>query len=131
MRRLINDLQLFRLSLVQLLMLLLECCYCGYCYLCRFLTESISQFHMYITYLARFMIFWKSLFLNEFVVQFEFEPFIFNYASRQSHEIWALQFPFLHFIKSTVPPNDACLYQWECGTRSAKTFLACLSFQCL
>ena len=35
---------------------------------------------------------------------------MFNSASRQHHEVWASQFPFLHSLKDVVPPSEACLY---------------------
>ena len=38
-------------------------------------------------------------------------------ASRQCHEVWASQFPFLHSLKD-VPPSEACLYghmNWSLG----------------
>ena len=35
---------------------------------------------------------------------------VFNSASRQYHEVWALQFPFLHGLKDIVPPSEAYLY---------------------
>ena len=34
---------------------------------------------------------------------------VFNSASRQCHEVQALQFPFLHSIKDMVPPCEAGL----------------------
>ena len=35
---------------------------------------------------------------------------LFNSVSRQCHEIWASQFPFLHSLKEVLPPSEACLY---------------------
>ena len=35
---------------------------------------------------------------------------IFNSASRQHHEVLALQFSFLHGLNDVVPPSEACLY---------------------
>ena len=35
---------------------------------------------------------------------------LFNYVSRQHHEVWASQFPFLHSLKEVIPPSEACLY---------------------
>ena len=35
---------------------------------------------------------------------------LFNSVSRQHHEIWASQFPFLHSLKEVIPPSEACLY---------------------
>ena len=34
----------------------------------------------------------------------------FNSASRQHHEVWVSQFPFLHSLRNMVPPSEACLY---------------------
>ena len=34
---------------------------------------------------------------------------LFNSVSRQHHEVWASQFPFLHSLKEVIPPSDACL----------------------
>ena len=35
---------------------------------------------------------------------------LFNSVSRQHHEVWASQFPFLHSLKEVIPPSEACLY---------------------
>ena len=35
---------------------------------------------------------------------------LFNSVSRQCHEVWASQFPFLHSLKEVVSPSEACLY---------------------
>ena len=35
---------------------------------------------------------------------------LFNSVSRQCHEVWASQFPFLHSLKEVIPPSEACLY---------------------
>ena len=35
---------------------------------------------------------------------------VFNSASKQHHEDWASQFPFLHSLKAMIPPSEACLY---------------------
>ena len=35
---------------------------------------------------------------------------LFNSVSRQYHEVWASQFPFLHSLKEVIPPSEACLY---------------------
>ena len=35
---------------------------------------------------------------------------LFNSVSRQHHEIWSSQFPFLHSLKEVIPPSEACLY---------------------
>ena len=35
---------------------------------------------------------------------------LFNSVSRQGHEVWASQFPFLHSLKGVIPPSEACLY---------------------
>ena len=34
----------------------------------------------------------------------------FNSASRQHHEVWALQLPVLQTIKNSVPHSKACTY---------------------
>ena len=36
--------------------------------------------------------------------------YLFNSVSRQHHEVWASQFPFLHSLKEVIPPSEACLY---------------------
>ena len=36
--------------------------------------------------------------------------FLFNSASRQCLEVCALQYPFLHYFKDSVPPSEACFY---------------------
>ena len=35
---------------------------------------------------------------------------LFNSISRQCHEVWASQFPFLNSLKEVIPPSEACLY---------------------
>ena len=35
---------------------------------------------------------------------------LFNFVSRQCHEVWASQFPFLHSLKEVIPSSEACLY---------------------
>ena len=35
---------------------------------------------------------------------------LFNSVSRQHHEVWASQFPFLHSLKEVIPPIAAYLY---------------------
>ena len=35
---------------------------------------------------------------------------LFNSVSRQCHEVWASQFPFLHSLKEVIPPSEAWLY---------------------
>ena len=35
---------------------------------------------------------------------------LLNSVSRQCHEVWASQFPFLHSLKEVIPPSEACLY---------------------
>ena len=35
---------------------------------------------------------------------------MFNSASRQQHEVWASQFPFLHSLKDVIPHSEACLF---------------------
>ena len=36
--------------------------------------------------------------------------YLFNSVSRQHHEVWASQFPFLHSLREVIPPSEACLY---------------------
>ena len=35
---------------------------------------------------------------------------LLNSVSRQHHEVWASQLPFLHSLKEVIPPSEACLY---------------------
>ena len=35
---------------------------------------------------------------------------VFNSVSRQHHEVWASQFPFLHSLRDVIPPSEACQY---------------------
>ena len=35
--------------------------------------------------------------------------YLFYSASRQHHEVWACQFPFLHSIKDYIPHKEVCL----------------------
>ena len=35
---------------------------------------------------------------------------VFNSVSRQCHEVWASQFPFLISLRDVIPPSKACLY---------------------
>ena len=35
---------------------------------------------------------------------------MFDSVSRQHHEVWTLQVPFLHSLREVIPPNEACLY---------------------
>ena len=35
---------------------------------------------------------------------------VFNSVSRQHHEVWASQFPFLHSLRDVIPSSEACLY---------------------
>ena len=35
---------------------------------------------------------------------------LFNSVSRQHHEVWPSQFPFLHSLKEVIPPSETCLY---------------------
>ena len=35
---------------------------------------------------------------------------VFNSLSRQHHEVWASQFPFLHSVRDVFHPSEACLY---------------------
>ena len=34
--------------------------------------------------------------------------YLFCSASRQHHDVWASQFPFLHSIEDSIPPDQAC-----------------------
>ena len=36
--------------------------------------------------------------------------YLFNSVSRQCHEVWTSQFPFLHGLRDVIPPSEACLY---------------------
>ena len=36
--------------------------------------------------------------------------YLFRAVSRQHHEVWASQFPFLHSLRDVIPPSEACLY---------------------
>ena len=36
--------------------------------------------------------------------------YLFNSISRQHHEVWASQFPFLHSLREVIPPIEASLY---------------------
>ena len=36
--------------------------------------------------------------------------YLYNSVSRQCHEVWASQFPFLHSLRDVIPPSEACLY---------------------
>ena len=57
--------------------------------------------------------------------------FLFNYASRQYHEVWALQFLFLHTIRDTVSPSEAFMVAliWTYQRYSSNLYLACHSPQ--
>ena len=35
---------------------------------------------------------------------------MFNSVSRQCHEVWASQLPFLHSLRDVILPSEACLY---------------------
>ena len=35
---------------------------------------------------------------------------VFKSISRQHHEVWASQFPFLYSLKDVIPPSEACMY---------------------
>ena len=35
---------------------------------------------------------------------------LFNSVSRQHHEVWASQFPFLHSLREVIPLSEVCLY---------------------
>ena len=36
--------------------------------------------------------------------------YLFNSASRHCCEVWSSQFPFLHNLRHTLPPSEACLH---------------------
>ena len=36
--------------------------------------------------------------------------YLFKSVSRQHHEVWDSQFPFLHSLKEVIPPSEACPY---------------------
>ena len=36
--------------------------------------------------------------------------YLFNSVSRQWHEVWASQSPFLHSLREVISPSEACLY---------------------
>ena len=58
---------------------------------------------------------------------------LFNSASRQLHEVWVSQYPFLYIFKDPVPPSDACLYghiDWSLE-QDHHLPLLCLSLQLL
>ena len=59
--------------------------------------------------LLRFMIFWTMLCLKVLGMQLLFS-ISFNSASRQYHEVWVSQYPFLHNLKDSVPSSGAYLY---------------------
>ena len=80
-------------------------CYWGCLPLCRVLMKRLSQFQKCLTYLARFKPFWTRLLL----IQYNFS-LSFHLASRQSCEVWVLQFAFLYTTEFTVPVSEACLY---------------------
>ena len=54
------------------------------------------------------MTFWTMLCPNGLVAQLILAH-VFS-ASRQHHEVWGSQFPFLHSLKDVIPPSKACLY---------------------
>ena len=35
---------------------------------------------------------------------------VFNFVSRQHHEVWASQLLFLHSLRDVILPSEACLY---------------------
>ena len=59
-----------------------------------------------LNYFSRFMTFWTVLFGNSTHIV----VYVFNSVSRQCHEVWASQFPFLHSLRNVIPPSEACLY---------------------
>ena len=36
--------------------------------------------------------------------------YLFNSVSRQCHEVWPSQFPFLHSLREVITPSEACLF---------------------
>ena len=50
------------------------------------------------------MTFWTRLFPSDILA------YLFDSVSRQYHEFWASQFPFLHSLREVIPPSEACLY---------------------
>ena len=54
-------------------------------------------------YFSGFMAFWSRLFQasGKFSMYF---THLFNSVSRQHHEVWTSQFPFLHSLKEVIPP---------------------------
>ena len=78
--------------------------------LCRVLMKGSFKFQKCMDYLLRFMKFWR-VFVSQWVCNTAHSlANLFNSVSRQCHEVWALQFPFLHNFKDTIPPTEACLY---------------------
>ena len=58
---------------------------------------------------SRHETFWSVLFPVSWELSSYFST-VFNSVSRQHHEVWASQFPFLHCLRDVIPPSDACLY---------------------
>ena len=56
-----------------------------------------------MNYFSGFMAFWSRLFQasGKFSMYF---AHLFNSVSRQCHEVWTSQFPFLHSLKEVIPP---------------------------
>ena len=56
--------------------------------------------------------------------------YLFNSVSRQYHEVWASQFPFLHSLRDVIPPSGACLYghiNWSLAQGSPPVFCGSMS----
>ena len=63
-----------------------------------------------MSYLPRFMTFWTMLCQYWVDNTGNVLAYLFNSASRQHYEVWASEFTFLHSIKDSIPPSEACLY---------------------
>ena len=48
--------------------------------------------------------------LDDSLSKCSYFAYLFNSTSRQGCEVWASQFPFLHNIKDSINPSEACLY---------------------
>ena len=70
--------------------------------LCMVLMEWLIHFQKCMNYLPRFMKFWTMM--------SSILAYLYHFASKLCHEVWAFHFPFLHNFKDTVPPSEACLY---------------------
>ena len=52
----------------------------------------------------------------------------FNSVSRQCHEVWASQFPFLHSLREVIPLSEACLYgciKWSLVQAQQQSSMGC------